>query len=174
MNGLSHGYTSQALVIPEADREAFQALELGLRNSTRPEGQLEEELFGQILHATWNLRRLQRWETQLLNQAPFDDEKRVRDAQLVLRYRSSHDRAFHRATRLLIELQTSRLALKPFEAADRAAAETAPLANIPRLTKNTDTIVRRRREGQFPMPPGRYRGPESIRTEPNWRPPRNL
>jgi hypothetical protein len=175
MNGLLHGFTSGSFVIPEGEQEAFQLLEQGLRQSSKPQGQLEEELFGQILHASWNLRRLQRYETQMLDESPFEDEKRAKNAQLLLRYKNHHDRNFHRATRLLMELQTSRLALKPFPDGDKSMAETAPLANVLRITKNTDIIFRRRREGLFPMPPpSGYRGPGDFPGEPNRRPPRNL
>jgi hypothetical protein len=174
MNGLVHGYTSKVFVIPEAEFDDFKALELGLRQTTQPHGQLEEEIFGQILHAAWNLRRLQRWETQMLEQNPFPDEKQAKSAQLLLRYKNSHDRIFHRAVKLLSDIQTSRIAAKPYSDGGKTFYESAPLANVMRVTKNADILVKRRQQGLLPMPPPEhYRGPESIRGEPN-RTPQNI
>ena len=140
-NGLVHGYTSKVFVIPEAEFEDFKQLELGLRHSLIPHGQLEEELFGQILHASWNLRRLQRWETQMLEQNPFPDEEQAKSAQRMLRYKNNHDRILHRAIRLLMDVQTNRVAARPFHNCGTAITEIAPVANIVRLTKDRKSVV---------------------------------
>ncbi len=50
-NARTHGFTSQSLLVAEADRPAFDTLRTGLIEDTRPEGALENEIFRSLLNA---------------------------------------------------------------------------------------------------------------------------
>ena len=63
-NATRHGLTSTRLIIQDDEREEFEELESSLREEVRPEGALEHDVFTQLIHASWNLRRSRRLEAE--------------------------------------------------------------------------------------------------------------
>src|SRR5271169_691028 len=66
-NAQTRGLTASHPVIRPGEEPAFEALSASLRLSLLPEGALEEILLGRIIHASWNLQRVDRLESELLS-----------------------------------------------------------------------------------------------------------
>jgi hypothetical protein len=144
-NARTHGFTAQSLRVADEDKQAFEALRAGLLQDTRPEGALENEIFRRLLTHSWNLRRIESFESQVL--AATDPVSGDGDSHLKLdrcaRYRRDVERSFYRALNELRKLQTQRAALLQQE--DQvidALYSITPLAEITRLTKQTDSFIR--------------------------------
>jgi len=144
-NARTHGFTGQSLLVADEDKPAFEALRAGLIEDTRPEGALEAEIFRRLLSHAWNLRRIESFEARVL--AETDPLASSEAEQLKLerwaRYRRDVERGFYRALNELRKLQTQRAALLQQDSHVVAAFyENAPLAEITRLTKQTDSFFR--------------------------------
>jgi len=113
-NSRKHGFTARTLVVPDEDR------------------------------ASWNLQRITRHETRLLGETdPFaPDSPGAAAFDRLTRYRRDLERSFSSALAELRKLQTQRAALLQKEdVIIRAVYETTPLAEISRLTKDTDRFL---------------------------------
>ena len=66
-NARKHGLSAIHLIVREDEREEFAELESSLLADVRPETALETETFRHLLHAAWNLRRLERLEAELFD-----------------------------------------------------------------------------------------------------------
>ncbi|MGJ5818845.1 hypothetical protein [Paludibaculum fermentans] len=135
-NARSHGFTARTPHISDGDRQEFEALEARLRRETHPKSCLEEELFYRILTHTWNLRRIETFESTLLAETDPMDFSETQAAHLnhFARYRRDLERSLYRATTELRKLQTERASLQlqsPF--AIHALTESAPLAEVTKL-----------------------------------------
>lgn len=144
-NARAHGFTAQTLLVSEEDKPAFDALRSGLIEDTRPEGALENEIFRRLLAHAWNLRRIESFEACVL--AQVDPIASSEAEQLKLerwaRYRRDAERGFYRALNELRKLQTQRAALLQQDAhVVEALYANTPLAEITRLTKQTDSFFR--------------------------------
>ncbi len=142
-NARRHGFTAQHLNITPEDRAAFTALEAALRLDTRPANCLEEEIFHRILTHTWNLRRIESFECIILAETDPLAETNTHDGQLerYARYRRDLERGLYRAIRELSKLQTERAALgQQHPHVVQGIREHVPLAEITRLTKNTEEL----------------------------------
>ncbi|QOY87679.1 hypothetical protein [Paludibaculum fermentans] len=142
-NARRHGFTAQHLSITPEDRAAFTSLEAALRLDTRPATSLEEEIFHRILTHTWNLRRIESFECLILAETDPLAETNTRDGQLerYARYRRDLERGLYRAIKELSKLQTERAALaQQHPDVVKAVRENVPLAEVTRLTSNTDEL----------------------------------
>ncbi|MGJ5813325.1 hypothetical protein [Paludibaculum fermentans] len=142
-NARSHGFTAQHLNITPEDRAAFTALEAALRLDTRPANSLEEEIFHRILTHTWNLRRIESFECIILAETDPLAETNTHDGQLerYARYRRDLERGLYRAIKELGKLQTERAALgQQHPDVVKGIRENVPLAEVTRLTKNTEEL----------------------------------
>ncbi len=142
-NARSHGFTAKHLTITPEDRAAFTALEASLRLDTRPATSLEEEIFHRILTHTWNLRRIESFECIILAETDPLAETNAHDGQLdrYARYRRDLERGLYRAIRELSKLQTERAALaQQHPDVVRGVRENVPLAEVTRLTSNTEEL----------------------------------
>ena len=114
-NARTHGLTARDLVIRDDEREPFQDLLRSFQQQLRPEGVLEEDLFDQLVHASWNLRRIRRLLAELRSpsgDALLDDSLDRTHARLA-RYHGLWERTYHRALRELKALQTMRAQAVP-------------------------------------------------------------
>ncbi|QOY87997.1 hypothetical protein [Paludibaculum fermentans] len=139
-NARRHGLTARHLNITFEDRAEFTELEAALRLRTRPADCFEEEIFHRILTHTWNLRRIETFESLILAETNPLAESDPYAAKLerYARYRRDLERGLYRAMKELSKLQTERVALLQQHAAVvQGITEGAPLAEITRLTKNT-------------------------------------
>ncbi|QOY87575.1 hypothetical protein [Paludibaculum fermentans] len=142
-NARRHGFTAQHLTITLEDRASFTALEASLRLDTRPANCLEEEIFHRILTHTWNLRRIESFECLILAETDPLAETDSHGAQLehYARYRRDLERGLYRAIKELSKLQTERAALaQQHPDVVKAVRENVPLAEVTRLTSNTDEL----------------------------------
>lgn len=146
-NARRHGFTSTQLCVPEAAREEFEKFRHDLHCDVRPEGALEDSLFERLLLANWNLRRITRYETELLDETnPFaPGAPGEADAfDRLARYRRDLERSSQRALAELRKLQTQRAALLQLKPkVVKAFTESVPLADLTVLTDNTDSILQR-------------------------------
>ena len=141
-NALRHGLTGQVTVMPNEDREAFNAFCAGIASSLNPANALEQQLAQSVAQDNWRLNRARAMEDNILalgytsEAAEMDAEHpeihaavtaaRVFSAdpgqfQLLTLYMQRTNRDIHRNIHLLRELQTERRAAREaeFEQASR-------------------------------------------------------
>lgn len=143
-NARKHGFTAQTLHVPEEQKVEFDILFSGLLEDIRPTGALENELFRRLFTHAWNLRRIESVESQLLAETdPVSGDSSLAKLERIARYRRDVERGFYRALNELRHLQTQRAALLQQHPQVVAAFNAdAPLAEITRLTKQTDSFIR--------------------------------
>jgi hypothetical protein len=117
-NARTHGLTASRPVILPGDQPVFDSLSESLRASLRPEGAMEEILFGRILHSAWNLQRIDRLEADLVAGGldPLLNESCAPTLDRLARYRATSERSLYRAIKELRtqqNLRMERLALPP-------------------------------------------------------------
>jgi hypothetical protein len=111
LNRLSHGFASNFTVIPGEDPEEFKALLSDLTGEHRPATPTEQILVEKMASSQWlSLRAFRLQGEAFLNQTLDSGEFRVPEGLGVLiRYRTSADRAFHTAHKELIKTKKQRL-----------------------------------------------------------------
>ncbi len=113
-NALKHGLDSKEIFIAPGEQETFDQFQADLIAETNPVGALEQDLFRQLLHAAWNLRRIRIQETDVHERAsalmvnPFLDDKYSAALDRLAKHQVRIERTYHRALRELRSLQTNR------------------------------------------------------------------
>jgi hypothetical protein len=123
-NAVRHGLTSQALLLPGEDADAFAAFESELLASLDPRDSVEALLAGRVVVAAWRLHRIARVEAGMfatrVRMSPGDSQAEAMGHAFVgaaagsdaftklSRYEASLDRAFVRALRELHRVQAER------------------------------------------------------------------
>lgn len=106
-NALKHGLSARFIPLSDEERPRFQQFEADLRDQIKPRGPLQEVVFRELLCAAWKRDVVNNliFEASQSSRDLFSDEvaDRVRKLQ---RHKADQDRAFNRAMRQLIELQT--------------------------------------------------------------------
>ncbi len=141
-NALKHGLNARDLVIRADESEEFRLLQGDLQAELQPQGALEQDFFGQLLHAAWNLRRVHRLEADLAR-GPHDrlaDDSCEKAFNRFARHHARFERSYFRCLRELHALQTNR--------ALRAQLQPQPAAALPSLTSIRELTKRTR----FPLP----------------------
>jgi hypothetical protein len=114
-NHLTHGLCSKQFIIPPSQQPDFDALMADLRDATKPLGAMEFDLFTQLAHASWKLRRCRNAEADLhsLSGIPGVDpllaptaDPRQRTIQI---YAHRAERGYYRALKELKALQFIRV-----------------------------------------------------------------
>lgn len=126
-NARTHGFTAETPTLSPEDRLQFEAFRDRLLAEFAPSGAIEEFLFRRLVHAAWNLERMDQAELTLLadlEEALRSDEHDRILARLV-RYRASHLRVLQYAKRSLEYEQTQR-GLREADNAVRTDAEEFP------------------------------------------------
>ncbi|MGC4050553.1 MAG: hypothetical protein QM757_14345 [Paludibaculum sp.] len=141
-NARRHGLTARTPQVSEEDRSEFTALEARLRAESKPKSCLEEEVFHRILSHTWNLRRIESFESAILAEMdPLDfPESAAARLNHFARYRRDLERSLYRAISELRKLQTERASLQLHSAfAVHSITESTPMAEVttlrPQLTQ---------------------------------------
>jgi len=139
MNAMSHGLTSNKVVLPGEDLAQFQHLRHSLLKEHRPNTPTEKLLVEEMAQAHWRLGRVRRRQDQAFESETLD----VKLLAILLRYATSYQRACHKSLETLKKLQRDRLAQAkpPFvsQKAEQAAffammdALTAPPPPLPDL-----------------------------------------
>jgi hypothetical protein len=111
-NAITHGLAAKDFIVLPGQREYFEEFLSGLETDLRPEGALEQDLFLQLAHAAWTLRRCRAAEVML--QAACNDPSsdvmieaacfaRFQNIEL---YTRRAQRAYYRALAELRKVQT--------------------------------------------------------------------
>ncbi len=108
-NATRHGFNSKEFIVAEDQQEEFASLSKSLRKQVSPLGALEQEVFTQLLHAAWNLRRIRRLEAELAGGDidPLADASLDGQLDRLARYHARFERTFYRAMKELRTLQTN-------------------------------------------------------------------
>jgi hypothetical protein len=140
-NAIRHGLTAKHLVIRDDEREDFTVFQNSLIADLDPQGALETITFHELLHAAWTLVRLHRVEAEVSTGKVRDflDPQTPAILDRLGRYQARAQRAYYRAIQELRALQTNRALSTQVE--ETAAAPVPPLADIRKLTKQTQTKV---------------------------------
>ena len=111
LNNTRHRLTAAGIIVLPGFEEAFTNLQAGLRESLKPEGELQEVLFARILQCSWNQHRCRIAESEI-----YDDTSNPHDPLLdqanaclydrIQKYARQYESSFHKALRTLGELQT--------------------------------------------------------------------
>jgi hypothetical protein len=135
-NAVKHGLTSKDLVVSDQEIDELQQLVNDLKAELKPEGATESLIFQEIIHASWNLRRVRRLEASYA----FHGEDPLRSIGLgpfldrLARYRTGFERAFYRALKELRATQTNRMLREQILNQNEAEAIPA-LASVEALQK---------------------------------------
>jgi hypothetical protein len=103
-NSLRHGLASGTIIIPGEDPVEFERLTAALLDEHQPSGDTEALLVHEMAQSWWLAQRAVRLQNECFSDGGID-EKRL---SLLLRYQTTHERAFHKALNTLIKLKRSR------------------------------------------------------------------
>lgn len=125
-NATTHGLCSNRLILPDEDEQEWLAMKQGWLDSYQPETHVALKLVWQLAEAEWLFlrarRRYNEAEQQLYTEqenALLWTEEQQKTIDRFTRYRTTYERAFHRALRNVEDLRRSR----SLEAARIAHAE---------------------------------------------------
>ena len=136
LNSRKHGIDAAQLAIHPHEIDEFNQLLEGLYFDMRPNGETQRLLFGQIIHATWNMRIARKHEAQaLLTSGPLN-----KDVQALTKFYLTYERAFHRGVAELRALQTE-FAYR----ATLADVERVDVPDVPPLVRTADVHKQVRR-----------------------------
>lgn len=135
-NARRHGLTARDLVICEEEREEFDDLLASYQRELQPHGPLEQDLFDQLVHAAWNLRRVRRLEATLAPDSPDPllEDSLDRTLARLARYHGQAQRTFFRALKELRALQTNRALLQQHQELPHRPPTLASLTELTRRT----------------------------------------
>jgi hypothetical protein len=110
-NALKHGFRSRLLIINDGEHDEFNSLDAGLRAEVMPQGELEENVYQQLVRAAWDLRRCERKLASYGDKGsdPFDNMDTFDDYERFQRCHARLEGSFYRAQRELRVLQTNRI-----------------------------------------------------------------
>jgi hypothetical protein len=110
-NATTHGFYAKAFVVADNEQADFAEIRDNLFDEYAPRDATSEDIFQQILHASWNLFRLRRIENELYatTKNPFADEKLVRQLDGIRRHKGHFERALRTARKLFADQVTDYL-----------------------------------------------------------------
>ena len=108
MNAMSHGLTSQKIVLPGEDAARFQQLRKSLLDEHRPATATESLLVEEMAQAHWRLDRVRHRQDRAFEPEVLDTKLLT----LLQRYATTYERTFFKALETLKKLQRERL-VKP-------------------------------------------------------------
>jgi hypothetical protein len=155
--------THNFVILPGQEAH-FQSFAEGLRQQFQPEGGLQDFLFHQILHASWNLHRCHHAEASIFGLDPTTDpilaETNEAKLKLIAFYANRAERSYSRFVNELRRVQTEalyRLAMRNDESfsplAESKAVDKQIAADNLRRQQAILTEVRALCEEPMPAPP---------------------
>jgi hypothetical protein len=127
MNALRHGLTSQVVVMPTEELEAYQLHLKSFTEEYDPQGATESNLVQALADASWRLNRVVALETNLLMQGDLESQSKALANLSMHSQRLS--RQFERTVTQLRALQEIRLA--------KERSDLHDLLNIMEMTEST-------------------------------------
>jgi hypothetical protein len=142
MNALRHGLTAKTLILPHEDRNFFGEIWKDYFDLLKPANKMEIDLVSDIVAARWRLRRMERYETVMLDEemdthAPefekFDEDRRAAIAFSALANTKGYDTVLRSDIHLT---RTYHQALDNFRRlrAGKVAKKITVLQNEPRMS----------------------------------------
>ena len=128
-NARKHGLSAREVRIAQDEREEFDDFLACFLDDLQPQGMLEQDLFNQLVHAAWNLRRYEAHQDPLNGYAA--------EVSLLNRYHARAERTYHRCLKELKALQTNRALRQDLAAVHPDRPEPPPLTVIAEWTKRT-------------------------------------
>jgi hypothetical protein len=123
-NHFSHGlstYDNIFFILPSESAEAYSILRATLLSEHRPETETEKILVDRMAQHHWLRSRAEALESGCFRQDGTLDDKRL---ALFMRYRTSHERAFHKCLAELLKLRAEKRKTEiGFESQKRISAE---------------------------------------------------
>ena len=126
-NATTHGLFARDVVLPHLgeDPAGYEALHLELAADLRPANLLEKHYVEKIAAASWRLRRLHRWQAQVLEDPDLSDDQALLQLERVLRHETTLHRQIDTSVKLLgrdvpqlVEGRARRAALAYFNATE--------------------------------------------------------
>ncbi len=111
-NALKDGFYSKTIVILPGFESEFESLRASLLDSLKPNGDIQDVLFDEILHASWNLVRARIAEVQVYQQQsdpafdPLVDDKNEAKLKRIHHFTRTNQLARDRAMKQLSAIQT--------------------------------------------------------------------
>lgn len=98
-NRLTHGLASRHVILPGESQQDYDDILAAILADLAPNSPIEDILAHQAAEAHWKLRRIARYEAELLERYPnpFLDDEAARKLAQLSRYEASARRAFHKA-----------------------------------------------------------------------------
>ena len=138
-NARTHGLTARDVIIGPDEAEEFEALLNSYQTEVKPQGEIQQTLFDELVGAAWNLRRVRRMEAALCSNISYhdllEDEKIQKKLDRLARHKTRIERTFHRSMKELKALQTNAViqAILPV----RVRKNVLPLSNAIEISKRT-------------------------------------
>lgn len=109
-NRLSHGFASSAVIMPGENADEFKALLYSLVAEYQPAGETEQILVEKMAVNQWLSLRAFRLQGLAFRAQPLGDGNlpMPKDLNLLIRYHTSAERAFHKAHSELVKAQKER------------------------------------------------------------------
>ena len=133
-NNFRNGLNCRQLYIPPDMQDTAKDVEAALRNEIRPEGELQETLFFDLVRFRINILRCLEFEANLFEQAaqkgviPFLDPEIAPALQKIQAYRAAGERGFYRSMNELRKLQSEQ-SFRDVVLTEEIAASVSPLVN---------------------------------------------
>jgi hypothetical protein len=143
LNRLSHGFASNATVMPGEDPEEFKALLSDLTGEHQPATATEQILVEKMASSQWlSLRAFRLQGEAFLNQTLGGTKFGVpADLGVLIRYQTSADRAFHTAHNQLIKTKKQRLNSEIGFEPQTFGQEVQPVDSEPEKPSNPVPVV---------------------------------
>jgi hypothetical protein len=145
-NALTDGLTAAQIFVRPDEQAQFDIFQAALRGEMKPDGLTQSELFDQILHAGWNIRRCYKLETDIQNEAmakgstdAIVDDDLGKKLDRIYRYKKMHDSTRRRAIAELRQLQTEAL----------CRTEVQQVVDESILTDTTKAVIKLRRTDEI-------------------------
>jgi len=145
-NARTHGLTARDLIVAPHEREEFEQLLNGYQTEVKPQGDIPQTVFEQLVGAAWNLRRVRRMEAALCpNTTSYEDlmndDKLQKKLDQLARHKTHIERTFHRSLKELKTLQTNAVLQATLPLSVRR--KTPPLGNAIEISKRTQHFEQR-------------------------------
>ena len=128
-NARKHGFSAQTLDVLPREQAEFDVYQNELLDLIKPQDGIQADLFRHLIHAGWSLRRLERYELEILEEGnPFKSGEAQSCLDRLERYRAAHRRAYSRTLAEIRKLQTDAM-----------------------LWSTTHEVIRAKKQNEFPM-----------------------
>ena len=137
-NHTTHGFTTRLLYIPPDKQELYDSLNSALQAEIKPQGDLEIQLFSDLVRFRFNTLRCLEIEANLMDRSaekgldPFLDPETFKQLQNIQGYRRPNENGFYRSLNEMRKLQTER-SFRQAVLEEGMGEEISPLINLSKV-----------------------------------------